>query len=159
MPLTRNDIEKAQPCINRKGEPTDKPYKVYDALGLYLLVNPNGGKWWRFKYLFGRKERQASLGCYPKVTLKQARDERNRLRHLLDNGIDPCTQLISERAAIRDEESRQLAATRFMLSNDGALSFRLGKKSLALSPLETAELRAFLEATEMLKPNGEISCR
>ena len=125
MPLSINDIEAAQPCINGKGEPTDKPYKLGDAGGLYLIVFPSGDKCWRFKYRFGRKERQASLGCYPDVSLKEARIGRNRLRELLDNVIDPCIRLKAERAAIRDEESRQLAATRFMLSNNGALFKRI----------------------------------
>lgn len=49
-------------------------------VGLFLLVKPNGGKWWRFKYRFDSKEKQLSLGVYPDVSLKDARDRRNEAR-------------------------------------------------------------------------------
>ena len=51
----------------RSLKPSEKAYKVSDDRGLYLLVNPNGSRWWRFKYYFGGKERGISLGVYPDV--------------------------------------------------------------------------------------------
>jgi Arm DNA-binding domain len=48
-------------------EKTDKPYKLSDTNGLYLEVNPSGGRYWRFKYRFEGKEKRLSLGVYPAV--------------------------------------------------------------------------------------------
>lgn len=53
----------------RNAKPKDKPYKLYDELGLYLQITPNGGKWWRFKYKFDGKEKLLSLGTTPRQWL------------------------------------------------------------------------------------------
>ena len=76
-----------------------KPYKLADGGGLFLLVNPNGGKWWRLKYRFHGREKLLSLGTYPEVPLASrrvqdaivpgARDRRDEARRLLAQGIDP----------------------------------------------------------------------
>jgi hypothetical protein len=81
MPLTATSI--------RNIKPKDKTFKLYDERGLYLEVSPNGGKWWRFKYRFSGKEKRLSLGVYPDVSLKEARDHREEARKLLANEIDP----------------------------------------------------------------------
>lgn len=57
--------------------------------GLYLEVNPAGGKWWRWKYRSGTKEKRLSLGVYPNVSLKAAREKRDAARQQLTAGIDP----------------------------------------------------------------------
>ena len=54
--------------------PKDKSYKVFDGKGLYIEVYPNGSKLWRIKYIFETKERRISLGAYPEISLKAARD-------------------------------------------------------------------------------------
>ncbi len=76
----------------RNAKPGEKPLKVYDEAGLYLLVNPNGSRWWRFKYRFDGKEKLLSLGVYPDVTLKKAREKRNAARAQVADGIDPSVQ-------------------------------------------------------------------
>ena len=58
----------------KKAKPGDKPVKLSDGKGLYLLVNPVGSKLWRWKYRFLGKEKVMSLGAYPDVSLAQARD-------------------------------------------------------------------------------------
>ena len=73
----------------RKAKPTDKPYKLADEKGLFLLVTPAGGKWWRLKYRFGGKEKLLALGTYPDTGLKDARASRDKARKLLANGTDP----------------------------------------------------------------------
>jgi integrase len=73
----------------RNAKPTDKPYKLYDERGLYLIVNPNGGKWWRLKYRLDGKEKTISLGTYPEVTLAQARGKRDDARALVAAKTDP----------------------------------------------------------------------
>ena len=81
MPLTDTAV--------RNAKPTSKPVKMYDEAGLYLQVTPSGGKWWRFKYRYLGKEKLLSLGTYPDVTLKAAREKRDEARKHLANGNDP----------------------------------------------------------------------
>jgi len=81
MPLTDTAI--------RNAKPTAKPAKLFDERGLFLIVTPVGGKWWRFRYKFDNKEKLLSLGVYPDVGLKDARQRRDDARKLLADGIDP----------------------------------------------------------------------
>lgn len=46
----------------QKAKPQDKAYKLKDGDGLFLLVHPNGGKYWRFRYNFAGKEKTLALG-------------------------------------------------------------------------------------------------
>ena len=73
----------------RQAKPRDKQYKIYDAKGLFIIVTPKGGKWWRFRYTFGGKAKTISLGTYPDVSLKVARELRDEKRQLLSAGVDP----------------------------------------------------------------------
>ena len=66
-----------------------KPYKLSDEKGLFLLIHPNGSKYWRFKYYFAKKEKLLALGVYPEIKLSEARDSRDKARKLLDAHIDP----------------------------------------------------------------------
>jgi len=70
-------------------KPKEKPYKLFDGGGMYLLVNPDGSRWWRLKYRFAGKERGISLGIYPTTGLKRARAKRVEAKKLLADGIDP----------------------------------------------------------------------
>jgi integrase len=91
MPLTDTTI--------RNAKPSDKTRKLFDGGGLYLEVAPSGGKWWRLKYRFDGKEKRLSLGVYPDVTLKDARDRRDEARKLLANEIDPSENRKAKKAA------------------------------------------------------------
>ena len=73
----------------RNAKPRAKPAKMFDERGLFLMVTPAGGKWWRLKYRFDAKEKLLSLGVYPDVGLKDARERRDAARKLLAGGIDP----------------------------------------------------------------------
>lgn len=73
----------------RNAKPKDKPYKLADGLGLFLLVTPTGSKHWRLKYHFLGKERLFSVGPYPVVGLADARAQRDEVKKLLLQGIDP----------------------------------------------------------------------
>jgi integrase len=70
-------------------KPQEKQKKYFDGGGLFLLVTPKGKKWWRFKYRFNGKEKLLSLGIYPEVGLKEAREKRDEFRRLLHDKIDP----------------------------------------------------------------------
>lgn len=93
----------------KNAKAAEKPRKITDERGLYLLVTPNGGKWWRFKYLFGGKEKLLSLGVYPDISLANARERREAARKLVAQGIDP--------GAVRREEQAKAA--------EDALTFRV----------------------------------
>jgi hypothetical protein len=69
--------------------PADKPQRLMDGDGLYLLIQPTGARWWRLRYYVAGKERLMSLGTYPEVTLKQARERRHDIRSQVANGEDP----------------------------------------------------------------------
>jgi integrase len=73
----------------KQAKPQEKEYMLHDDRGLYLLVKPAGGKYWRLRYWQNSKETKMSLGVYPTVTLKEAREKRNELRKGISNGIDP----------------------------------------------------------------------
>lgn len=81
MPLTDTSI--------RSAKPQEKPIKLFDGGGLFLLVTPNGGKWWRLKYRFGGKEKLLSMGVYPAISLKEARKRREEAKEQIALGIDP----------------------------------------------------------------------
>lgn len=73
----------------RNAKPKEKPYKVSDPQGLYLLVNPRGSKLWRVKYRMNGIERKLALGSYPEITLVEARSARDAARRQLAHAVDP----------------------------------------------------------------------
>jgi integrase len=74
-------------CKNVK--PANKSRKLSDAGGLYLEVMPSGSKYWRLKYRYGGKEKRVAFGVYPEVSLKDAREKRDKARKLIAEGMDP----------------------------------------------------------------------
>ena len=94
MPLTDAAI--------RNAKQTEKTVKMFDERGLYLEISPAGGKWWRLKYRFAGKEKRVSLGVYPDVGLKDARDRRDSARKLLSDGIDPSANRKAQKATKQD---------------------------------------------------------
>lgn len=99
MPLTDVKIKNAKGGTKPDGSLTEKSYKLTDEKGLYLEVAPSGGKWWRLKYRFGGKEKRLSLGVYPDVSLKEARNSRDEIRKQLASGIDPSAARKSKKIA------------------------------------------------------------
>ena len=81
MKLTELQIKKAQP--------KEKVYRLFDGHGLHIEINPKGQKWWRYKYLYNGKEKRMSLGVYPEISLKEARERHIEERLKLAKGIDP----------------------------------------------------------------------
>jgi hypothetical protein len=73
----------------RNTKPTDKNQRLNDGGGLYLLIKPNGAKWWRFDYTFNTKRKTLSVGVYPETTLADARRKAKEARNQVSNGIDP----------------------------------------------------------------------
>ena len=102
MPLTDTQISKAKAA--------DKPRRLADSRGLYLEISPKGGKWWRFKYRYRGKEKRLSLGVYPDISLKDARERRDDARKLVANGIDPSEHRKSMKAAAEERASNSFEA-------------------------------------------------
>lgn len=85
-----------------------KPYKVADERGLFLLVQPSGAKLWKMKYRFHGYERKLGFGRYPEVSLSKARQRRDEARQMLADGLDPVT--VKRQA---EAEAKISAATTF----------------------------------------------
>lgn len=83
----------------RNAKPSTKPVRLFDGGGMYLEIAPSGGKWWRFKYRHLGKEKRMSLGVYPDVGLKIARERRTEARKLLSDGVDPSENRKAVRAS------------------------------------------------------------
>ena len=79
--LTENSI--------RKAKILEKQYKIYDGDGMFLLIHPNGSKYWRMKYTFDDKSKLASFGVWPSVSLKEARESRQEAKQKIKMGINP----------------------------------------------------------------------
>jgi len=73
----------------KRAKPGDKPFQLPDQGGLYLEVKPNGSKLWRFRYRFQGQERRLSLGEYPYITLKEARERHYEMKRQIARGQDP----------------------------------------------------------------------
>ncbi|MEL6386549.1 MAG: integrase arm-type DNA-binding domain-containing protein [Pseudomonadota bacterium] len=82
----------------RQLKPKEKPYKVADGGGLLIYVTPNGSKHWRQRYRIDGKEKVASFGAYPSVTLARARERRQEVKALLAEGIDPVQKARADKA-------------------------------------------------------------
>lgn len=83
----------------RKAQPGERDYKLPDEKGLFLLVRPTGSKLWRHKYRVGGKEKLASYGAYPEVSIREARDRRDETRDILRAGRDPAIEARKRAAA------------------------------------------------------------
>ena len=94
----------------RNAKSRDKLYRLFDERGMYLEVSTTGGKWWRLKYRFGGKEKRLSLGVYPDVSLKDARDRRDDARKLLAKGIDPSIERKVQKAATVERAANSFEA-------------------------------------------------
>lgn len=76
----------------RNARARDRAYKLSDGRGLCLLVQPNGSKWWRFRYDWDGKEQMLSMGTYPDTSLADARKRRDEARQKIEAGTDPGAQ-------------------------------------------------------------------
>ena len=91
----------------KTAKPQDRPLKIFDGGGLFVMINPNGSKLWRLKYRHQGKERLASFGAYPIVSLKDARLKRDEFKKRLASGEDP---LSSNKGATFETAARDFVA-------------------------------------------------
>ena len=114
----------------RNAKPQATPYKLSDGGGMYLLVKPDGARYWRLDYRFAGKRRTLALGVYPTVTLSYARTRREEARKLLVQNADPgVAKKSAKRAGKLANENTFEATARAWLSNQ---RHRLAPKYSAL---------------------------
>ena len=92
-------VDKLTDAKIRAAKPSEKPIRLADGGGLYLEISPAGGKLWRWKFRFAGKEKRLSIGQYPDVPLKAARDRRDDARVLLAAGVDPSIAKQAQKAS------------------------------------------------------------
>ena len=142
----------------RNAKPQSKPHKMYDSDGLFIIVTPAGGKWWRLKYRLGGKEKLLSLGTYPTIGLKEARDKRDEAKKLVANGVDPSAQRQAVKESVLSKEANSFeAVTREWFEKHVAnLAPTYGKKVRSLFerqvfPVFGGKPIAEVEPTDILK--------
>jgi len=126
-----------------------RPLKLHDGHGLFLLVKPDGSRYWRQNYTWAGKRKTLSAGVYPAISLEAARAESERLRATVAAGVDPSAIRKGERRASKVEALAAAARrpARFLIDQEGRLSICLPERLFVLSPAEAHELRGFLNAT------------
>lgn len=130
----------------RKAAPREKPYKLSDSRGLYLLINPKGSKLWRFDYRFDGKRKTMSLGAYPDVSLASARARHQEARTHIANGSDPMAARQSVPAA---EHTFEEVGRRWLEAQRHSWADRYYQ-------LSTKRLEAEIFPTMGQRPIGEI---
>jgi hypothetical protein len=113
LPTCRVEIMALTELEVKKAKATDKQQKLSDGSGLYLLIHPNGGKYWQMAYRFGGKQKTLSLGVYPEVSLADARDRREQARKLLANDADPSA--IKQATKQEKQKTLQVSANSFSI--------------------------------------------
>lgn len=86
----------------RSAKPQEKEYTLVDGDGMFLLIHPNGSKYWRFRFRFGGKQHLMAFGVYPETSLADARQKREEARKLVAAGIDPR----EHKRAVKEEQAK-----------------------------------------------------
>jgi len=108
MALTVKKIQNAKPH--------EEQYRLHDEHNLLIIVDPSGGKWWRFRFKLNGKDDWMSLGVFPDVTLKKAREARDAARNLVSQGINPKTAKKAKKLTnlVEGEDSFKKIADEFL---------------------------------------------
>lgn len=136
----------------RRAKAGEKPYKLFDSNGLYIHVQPNGSKLWRWKYRYAKKERLLSYGPYPLVSLAEAREKQMAGRKLLLDGKDPSVQRKLDRITAETAANNTfgLVAAEYIQNLEA-------KGSAPATITKTKWLLENLAAPIAARPVGEIS--
>lgn len=87
----------------RSAKPQGKEYTLVDGDGMFLLIHPNGSKYWRFRFRFGGKQHLMAFGVYPETSLADARQKREEARRLVAAGIDPR----EHKRVVKEEQAKE----------------------------------------------------
>jgi len=121
--------------------PDTKPIKLFDGAGLYLLVNVNGSKLWRFKYRYQGKEKLLSFGRYPEVSLDDARVMRSDAKQMLKDGLDPSVTRKMESNLELAERTKPYQGVSVRVHIDGGFEIWKGRLAIHLSADEACFVR------------------
>ncbi|SXG04957.1 phage integrase family site-specific recombinase [Klebsiella variicola] len=147
----------------RAAKPEAKEYSLVDGNGMFLLVHPNGSKYWRFRFRFGGKQHLMAFGVYPETSLADARQKREEARKLVAAGVDPR----EHKRAVKEEQAKEVItfesvardwhasnqkwseshSARVLKSLEDNLFDAIGKRNIA--DLKTQDLLKPLKAVEM----------
>jgi integrase len=118
----------------RNAAPTAKPFKLSDGGGMFLLVMPNGARYWRVKFRHAGKEKVLALGVYPEVTLAEARQRRDTARGAIRDGRDPSADRRSERlqAKLSADNTFEAIAREWLASQKKKLAVATYAKAVAM---------------------------
>ncbi|END6716407.1 site-specific integrase [Escherichia albertii] len=128
-------------------KPSSRPVKLSDSHGLYLLVNPGGSRIWYLKYRFNGKESRVSLGAYPLVSLAEARQQRDGIRKLLAQNINPAQHLDGVVASPVKNHYPALPLERLPELLDRIGDYRQGRELTRLAVVLTLHL--FIRSSEL----------
>lgn len=147
----------------RSAKPEAKEYSLVDGDGMFLLIHPNGSKYWRFRFRFGGKQHLMAFGVYPETSLADARQKREEARRLVAAGIDPR----EHKRAVKEEQAKEVItfesvardwhasnqkwseshSGRVLKSLEDNLFDAIGKRNIA--ELKTRDLLIPIKAVEM----------
>ncbi|WP_279048943.1 tyrosine-type recombinase/integrase [Cedecea davisae] len=147
----------------RSAKPEEKEYSLVDGDGMFLLIHPNGSKYWRFRFRFGGKQHLMAFGVYPETSLADARQKREEARRLVAAGIDPR----EHKRAVKEEQAKEVItfesvarewhasnqkwseshSGRVLKSLEDNLFDAIGKRNIA--ELKTRDLLIPIKAVEM----------
>ncbi|HBU6578527.1 tyrosine-type recombinase/integrase [Klebsiella michiganensis] len=147
----------------RSAKPQEKEYTLVDGDGMFLLIHPNGSKYWRFRFRFGGKQHLMAFGVYPETSLADARQKREEARKLVAAGVDPR----EHKRAVKEEQAKEVItfesvardwhasnqkwseshSARVLKSLEDNLFDAIGKRNIA--DLKTQDLLKPLKAVEM----------
>ena len=128
MPLTDKALRTAKPGL--------KSRSISDSGGLSVLIQPTGGRWWRFRYRFGGKPKLLSLGTYPTVSLKEARRRRDEARQLVASGVNPSDKRKATHAASMDNTADSFETVAREFYDSRLPSWSPGHAAMVLMRLE-----------------------
>ncbi len=147
----------------RSAKPKAKEYSLVDGDGMFLLVHPNGSKYWRFRFRFGCKQHLMAFGVYPETSLADARQKREEARRLVAAGVDPrehkravkeelAKEIITFESVARDwhasnQKWSESHSGRVLKSLEDNLFDAIGKRNIA--ELKTRDLLIPIKAVEM----------
>lgn len=121
----------------------EKPYKFTIGKSLYLLINPNGSKYWRMKYIFLGKEKTLSFGVYPEISIEEAIYQRDIAKELLKKHIDPVLHRKLQKQQQEEVEDKK-SELEISLKNDGNLIIKKNFKSILITKEELQSLKSFI---------------
>ncbi len=120
----------------KKAKPEATPRKLSDGGGLYVLIHPNGGKYWQLAYRFAGKQKTLALGTYPEISLADARERREHARKLIANDTDPSAAKQTKKRQDKIAAANTLEAVAREWAENRSNDWTAGHKALTLRTLE-----------------------